>query len=83
MDEPIPVGIDSLEQCAEFLDRLSKFANESLEKFENQSLADYLESAGAWLTDTQQSRESAGEIIDGNPTWMLVARLLWAATAYE
>ncbi len=66
-----------------FVDRLRVDLVQRPERWENHSLADFLEAMAAWMGDMDGYFENRGERVPDEPTWQLLAMILAAARIYE
>lgn len=67
--------IKSKEDLITFISRLIEDLKEQPDEWENPTLERFLESMGAWLTDSN--------IVSEQPTWMTFAEILYAPKIYE
>ncbi len=78
-----PQQVETREDLARFLERLSREANRRLAEFENQTLEDYFDAAAGWVQALPGAYLNRGETMPATPSWSLVAQIFHAATQYE
>lgn len=66
-----------------FLEQLADSYIEQPEKWENNSIEDFLRAWSAWLTDMDGYFKNRGEEVPTEPSWQLIAQMLLAARIYE
>lgn len=71
------------EDFVEFVAALRKHLKGHKEEWENPELDGYLEALGAWTASLHHSSRNEGVVLPEQPSWQLVARMLWAASLYE
>jgi hypothetical protein len=76
-------SVRSREDLAAFISALRHDLESSEPGWENPTLDRYLEALAAWIADSPGYFKNRGEPIPTEPTWGLVAQMLYAAHLYE
>ncbi len=76
-------AVRTREDFVRFVAALREHLNAHGEDWENAGLAGYLEALGAWTGSLHHAYANAGQVLPEQPSWQLVARMLWAASMYE
>jgi len=83
MRDPDPENVRSREDLAAFVSALRHHLESNEPDWENPTLDRYLEALAAWITDSPSYFKNRGEPVPSEPTWALVAGMLYAAGFYE
>jgi hypothetical protein len=76
--------VSSVADLVRFIQAVRKELLESPEKWENQTLPDYLDAMAAWLNDSHANKSSPGyTILNEQPSWQTFARILLMPSVYE
>jgi len=76
-------GIQSRADLVAFIEALTEDLRSHPERWENQTLDQYLEALGSWLDDSGGFYRNQGLEVPTSPSWKTVADMLIAATMYE
>jgi hypothetical protein len=76
--------VSSVEDLVQFIHAARKELLLSPERWENQTLPDYLDAMAAWLNDSYRNKASPGYAILGEqPSWRTFAHILLMPSVYE
>ncbi|MEO0510063.1 MAG: hypothetical protein AAF065_09420 [Verrucomicrobiota bacterium] len=76
-------SIDSKDQLVDFLSALKSDFSQNKEDWENPNLERYLDAMEAWTGSWENLYKNTGREFPEQPTWSMVAEMLYAAKIYE
>lgn len=76
-------GVATREELADFVEALRADLVKNERDWENPTLERYLEALAAWIRDSPGYFLNRGESVPDEPSWSLVAQMLYAAHLYE
>jgi hypothetical protein len=75
--------IETKEDLADFVALLKADLDSSSDDWENPNLERYLEAMGAWICSMDNAYKNMGKEFPDQPTWKMLADILYAAKLYE
>jgi hypothetical protein len=75
--------VESRQDLVAFVEALRRELELNGARWENPTLERYLEALGSWTEDMTGYFQNRGEPIPDEPTWGLVAQMLYAGHLYE
>ncbi len=75
--------IESREDFATFVDELKAALESGEVPWENRQVPSYLDALAACASSLEGRYANRGETLPDNPTWKMLAELIWAAAIYE
>ncbi len=76
-------AVESREDFVLFVQALSSDLAENPHNWENPTLPRYLDAMASWVPSLDRFYENGGEPVPEQPTWNLLAQVLYAARIYE
>jgi len=75
--------VDSKESLIRFIDELRHNFIENKEEWENTDIVSFLEAISAWIDDMEGYYQNHNQNMPANPSWRVIANMLYAAKNYE
>ena len=75
--------VKTKEDLADFVALLKADLESSSDDWENPTLERYLEAMGAWIYSMDNAYKNMGKEFPDQPTWKMLADILYAAKLYE
>lgn len=75
--------IDSKDQLVDFLSALKVDYSNNKDDWENPNMEKYLDAMEAWVSSWENLYKNTGKKFPQQPTWKMIAEMLYAAKVYE